>query len=137
MGIFTEEITLRNTRDLGCAERGYIKDSEIRTLKTDALPDTAAWTLVINEEVRQKLGLSIKEVTRSTLANGETQTFNITEAVEIHWKNRSTELPAVVVPGAEYVLLGILPLEALDLMVDPVHGCLVGVNGDEPMHVLC
>jgi clan AA aspartic protease len=136
MGTFKEEITLENIKDRGVAERGYIKESEIRTLKVDAMPDTGAWTLVINEDVRQKLGLATKKTSRSTLADGKTETYDVTESVEIRWKDRSTVLPAVVVPNAKDILLGALPLEAMDLMVDPAHGRLVGVHGDQPLHVL-
>jgi clan AA aspartic protease len=136
MGYFKEEITLSNTSDQGSARHGYIKESEIRTLKVEAMPDTGAWTMVINEEVRQKLGLTIIETARSSLANGQSDIYDVTEGIEIQWKNRKTVLPAVVVPNAKDILLGALPLEAMDLMVDPVHQKLVGVHGDEPLHVL-
>jgi clan AA aspartic protease len=136
MGTFREEITLENIEDRGVARRGYIKESEIRTLKVEAMPDTGAWTLVINEEVRQKLGLAIEETSESTLADGKADTYDVTEGIKIRWKDRSTVLPAVVVPNAKDILLGALPLEAMDLMVDPVHGRLVGVHGDQPLHVL-
>jgi clan AA aspartic protease len=136
MGYFKEEITLSNTFDKGSAIRGNIKEDEIRTLKVEAMPDTGAWTLVINEEVRQKLGLEIMETSRSSLANGQSDIYDVTEGIEIRWKNRKTVLPAVVVPNAKDILLGALPLEAMDLMVDPVHQCLVGVHGDQALHVL-
>jgi clan AA aspartic protease len=137
MGTFKEEITLANAFDQGNAKRGFIKESEIRTLKVEAMPDTGAWTLVINEEIRQKLGLEIQETSRSSLANGQSEIYDVTEGVEIRWKDRYTVHPAVVVPNAKYILLGALPLEAMDLMVDPVHQKLVGVHGDEVLHVLC
>ena len=136
MGNFKEEITLVNITDRGFANRGYIKETEIRTLKVDAMPDTGAWTLVINEDVRQKLGLEIKETRNSTLADSKTSSYAITESVNIYWKNRYTALPAVVVPGAKDVLLGALPLEAMDLMVDPVRQELTGAHGDEALHIL-
>jgi len=136
MGVFKEEITLENILDRGFARHGYIKESEIRTLKVEAMPDTGAWTLVINEDVRQKLGLTIEETSRSTLADGKSGTYDVTESVIIRWKNRSTALPAVVVPNAKEILLGALPLEAMDLMVDPVHGKLIGVHGDQALHVI-
>jgi len=136
MVTFKEEITLENILDRGFANHGYIKENEIRTLKVEAMPDTGAWTLVINEDVRQKLGLTIEETSISTLADGKANTYNVTEGVKIRWKNRSTILPAVVVPNAKDILLGALPLEAMDLMVDPVNEKLVGVHGDQPLHVL-
>jgi hypothetical protein len=40
------------------------------------------------------------------------------------------------VPNADAVLLGALPLEALDLMADPVNERLVGVHGDKALYML-
>ncbi|MCL1837094.1 MAG: retroviral-like aspartic protease family protein [Treponema sp.] len=137
MGTFMEEITLENSTDRENVNRGYINESQIRNLKVEAIPDTGAWTLVINEEIRQKLGLTIKSEVQSTLADGKTSNYPITEAVSIQWKNRNTELPAVVVADAKKVLLGALPLEAMDLIVDPVHQTLAGAHGDEPLYILC
>ena len=140
MSVFKEEITLANAGDKVRVECGILK--EIRSVTLEAMPDTGAWTrqqglaLVINEETRQKLGLAIEEMTESTLADGKTGAYGITEGVKIRWKNRSTIHPAVVVPDAKEILLGALPLEAMDLMVDPVNERLVGVHGDQPLHVI-
>jgi clan AA aspartic protease len=136
MSVFKEEITLANGRDIGNVMEGLISDTKVRRITIEAMPDTGAWTLVINEEIQQTLGLHILETSESTLADGKTDTYDVTEGVQIQWKNRSTVLPAVVVPNAKIVLLGALPLEAMDLMVDPVHQQLVGVHGAEPLHVL-
>jgi clan AA aspartic protease len=136
MSVFKEEITLANASDISNARAGLIPEAKVRTMTIAAMPDTGAWTLVINEDTRQKLGLAITETSQSTLADGKTDTYDVTEGVRIHWKNRSTVLPAVVVPDAKDILLGALPLEAMDLMVDPVHERLVGVHGDQPLHVL-
>ena len=137
MGTFLEEITLENVIDKGLADRGYLKDTEVRTLKVKAMPDTGAWTLVINEYTRQKLGLSIERMVKSTLADGKVANYPLTEAVTIKWKDRSTTLPAMVIDGAKFILLGALPLEAMDLIVDPVRQELVGAHGEEPVHILC
>ena len=136
MGTFKEEITLENIVDRGLANRGYIKETEIRTLTVQAMPDTGAWTLVINEDVREKLGLTIQGSSVSTLADGKTSNYPITESVKIQWKDRNIELPAVVVAEAKEVLLGAMPLEGMDLIVDPVHKRLAGAHGDQPLHVL-
>ena len=136
MGNFKEEITLENIIDRGLAHRGYIEETQIRRLKVEAMPDTGAWTLVINEDIREKLGLTVKGSAISSLADGKTSSYPITESVEIRWKDRSIELPAVVVAGAKGVLLGALPLEAMDLIVDPVRKQLAGAHGDQAVHVL-
>jgi predicted aspartyl protease len=134
MSTFKVEITLANAGDKVRLECGILK--EIRTLTIAAMPDTGAWTLVINEETRQKLGLAIEGSILSTLADGSTTTYNQTEAIKIQWKNRSTTQQALLVPEADDILLGALPLEAMDLMVDPVIERLAGVHGDQPLHKL-
>ena len=136
MSVFKETITLANAGDISAARNGYISETKIRSVTVDAMPDTGAWTLVINEAARQRLGLAIEETSVSTLADGKTDTYAVTEGVKIQWKDRSIVLPAVVVPDAKDILLGALPLEAMDLMVDPVREQLVGVHGDQPLHVL-
>jgi clan AA aspartic protease len=136
MSYFMEEITLVNAGDISAAQNGFIPDAKIRTVTVEAMPDTGAWTLVINEDIRQKLGLRIEETSKSTLADGKTDTYNVTEGVKIRWKDRGTVLPALVVPDAKDVLLGALPLEAMDLIVDPVHKRLAGAHGDQPVHLL-
>ncbi|MDR2509652.1 MAG: hypothetical protein LBC77_03295 [Spirochaetaceae bacterium] len=80
--------------------------------------------------------MTIEGAAKSTLADGKTDTYNITEGVKIRWKDRSTTLPAIVVPDAKDILLGALPLEAMDLILDPVRKQLAGAHGDQPLHVL-
>jgi hypothetical protein len=136
MSIFREEITLINAGDISAARNGYIPETKIRRQTIKAMPDTGSWTLVINEATRQELGLAIKGSIRATLADGSTSTYNQTEALDIQWKDRSTTQQALLVPDADDILLGALPLEALDLMVDPVNERLVGVHGDQPLYKL-
>ena len=136
MGTFKEAITLENIADQILARHGHIKEAAIRRLTVEAMPDTGAWTLVINEDTREKLGLIIKGSTQSSLADGKSSTYPITEPVKIRWKDRNTALPAVVVAEAKDILLGALPLEAMDLIVDPVHQQLTGAHGDEPLYIL-
>jgi len=136
MGTVYAEITLKNVWDEGKAETGLIKAEDIRTATVTAVVDTGATNLVITEELRQKLGLQIKGEKPAQIANGQRVTCQVTDAVEIHWKNRDTVLPAVVVPGAEVVLLGVIPLEAMDLMVNPTTQELVGAHGDEVEYMI-
>jgi clan AA aspartic protease len=136
MGTFYEKITLVNSMDLGLAKRGYISEDQIRSIEVDAMPDTGAWTLIINEETRRQLGLNTKNQVESSMADGATAMYDLTEAVEIRWKNRQTIHQAVVIPDAPDILLGAIPLEGMDLCVDPVNKRLVGVHGDTPVYVV-
>jgi len=136
MGTFLEKITLENGTDRVLADRGNVPESQVRSVDVEAMPDTGAWTLVINEEIRQKLGLKKADTVKSTIANGATAQYDLTEPVGINWKDRYTFQQAVVVPTAKDILLGAIPLEALDLCVDPVNKHLVGIHGESPVYVL-
>ncbi|MDR0567902.1 MAG: aspartyl protease family protein, partial [Spirochaetaceae bacterium] len=88
MSTFTESIILTNAGDKFAARRGFIPESAIRTVTVNAWVDTGAWTLVINEEVRAKLGLELENTRVSTLADGTQVEYCMTEPVEFRWKDR-------------------------------------------------
>ena len=131
MGHVFADVTLKNVYDMGLASNGHIKEEDIRSLTVDVLVDTGASTLFISEEMRQKLGLQIVGSTPIRIANGTWVTCQLTEPVELIWKNRFSPFSAIIIPGADIALLGVVPLEALDLMVNPVTQELVGAHGDE------
>jgi hypothetical protein len=133
------EITLKNTTDVGNARRGYIKASEVRQTTVQALVDTGSSDLVINETIRQKLGLEIEASGEIELANNYKETFLETEPVELYWKDRGTSCRAVVMPGqadqrSVEVLLGVLPMEALDLTVNPFLQEVTGAHGNKKLY---
>ncbi|MDR1802886.1 MAG: clan AA aspartic protease [Treponema sp.] len=131
MGHVFAEVTLKNALDMGYARNGDIKEEEVRSLTVNALVDTGATRLCISEEVRQKLGLRILGLTPIHIANGESVACQLTEPVEVIWKNRFYTGHAITIPGSGVTLLGVIPLEDMDLMVNPVTQELVGVHGDE------
>jgi clan AA aspartic protease len=130
MGEVRTEVTLINLREASKAQDGIIPESEVRRLTANAVVDTGAWTLVINEETREKLGLRVKRSSEATVAGGGKVLVGITESVEIHWKDRETVCQAVVLPGEEDVLLGALPLEGMDLTINPLRNEVTGAHGD-------
>jgi clan AA aspartic protease len=133
MSIVSTEITLKNEIDSAFAEKGYIKENEIRQMTVQAIVDTGAWTLVINEEIREKLGLRDKGFGEANLADGQKAYFPMAGPLEIWWKNRHMTCDALVMPDAPDALLGALPLEHMDLTINPKRE-LVGVHGDKEMH---
>jgi clan AA aspartic protease len=136
MGTVNAEITLKNAFDVGKAREGLIPEQQVHITAVTALVDTGAGTLVINEETRQKLGLVIIGSQRATLADGASETYQVTEPVDIHWKDRSTTCRAIVIPGADNILLGAIPLEDMDLIVDPRRRQLVGAHGNEVVSLI-
>jgi len=133
MGTTYAEITIKNSRDAGNAREGLIEEGDVRSVTVQAVVDTGAMSLVINEELQQKLGLTITKKKFAYVANGQRVPCDETEPVEINWKNRSSSVRAVVIPGAKFILLGAIPLESMDLMVNPVTQELVGAHGEEEL----
>jgi clan AA aspartic protease len=129
MGNVFAEITIKNCGDVTNVQRGIAADKDVRSLDVKALVDTGAISLVINEDIRRKLGLAIEGTRTATLADGGKVDCKITEPVRIYWKDRNATCQAVVLPGGD-VLLGVIPLEFMDLVVDPVAEQLVGAHGD-------
>ncbi|GHV77876.1 hypothetical protein AGMMS49942_26970 [Spirochaetia bacterium] len=134
MGQVHTDITLKNAGDVINVGRGLIKAPNVRETTVQAMADTGALALTITESVRKALGLSIVKERQVTYANNTKEICGITEPVEVYWKDRSTSCWAVVVPGEGEVLLGAIPLEGMDLMVDPVSQQLIGAHGDQPLY---
>ncbi|GHT73722.1 hypothetical protein FACS1894124_2530 [Spirochaetia bacterium] len=136
MGMVHTEITLKNVGDVTNVQRGIINETGVRQITVTALIDTGASDLVINEATRAQLGLSITKRSSVTLADGSREEYQVTEPVEIHWKDRDTVSRALVLPNADEILLGALPLESMDLMVHPKSQEVVGVHGDKARYVV-
>jgi clan AA aspartic protease len=131
MGFIETEITLLNEADEVKVNDGTISIDKIRKETVQATVDTGAMSLIITEELYQKLGLFQKREIMANLADGRRLPCKVTNSVTIHCQNRSTAVEAVVIPGAKKILLGVLPLEGMDLTIDPKRQKLVGVHGDE------
>jgi len=135
MGVVRTEITLKNAGDVISVQRGFIKEPEIRQTVVQAVVDTGAMNLVINEKLRRQLGLGVVGTKEATLADNTKKMIKIAEAVEICWKNRFMTCNPWVV-GSGNILLGVIPLENMDLMVDPVSQTLVGAHGEKEVGLL-
>ncbi len=131
MEIFRQEVEIINANDTALLKAGYIKESEVRQMKVEMMVDTGAYMICINEELKNQLGLEINDRQEGVLANGDRHLFDIAGPIEIRIHNRRTISEAIVLPGNAEPLLGSIPLEAMDLLVDPKMGQLV-VPKDRP-----
>ena len=134
MGFVYADITLTNAVDEANALRGIIDESNIRQTTLTAMVDTGAGNLVINEEIRELLGLEIKATRQAELADGSLKKYTLTEPISVQWKNRTTICQAMVLPNTSEVLLGAIPLEGMDLIVNPLSQELVGAHGEDILH---
>ena len=131
MGNVYAELTIRNAGDLIMARKGHLNENNVRETVVNAMVDTGAWTLVIGEKIREQLGLELRGEDWVTLANGITETAKIVDPVEVQWKNRKMICQPIMIPTTEEVLLGAIPLEDMDLIVDPRKEELTGRHGDK------
>jgi len=131
MGNVYAEIALKNVGDLVMVQKGHLNEMEVRKTTVTALVDTGAWTLVISEAVREELGLEVRGERLASLANNATEIVKMVDPVEVQWKDRTMTCQPVLIPGADEVLLGAIPLEDMDLIVDPGKQELIGRHGDK------
>ncbi|QFY42811.1 clan AA aspartic protease [Candidatus Methylospira mobilis] len=89
-----------------------------QSVQVSALVDTGATFMCVTEEIALQLGFDIGEVMQQmvTLADGHQRKVPKIAPVEIAFENRSYVTEAVVLDNEP--LLGVIPLEAMDLMVD-------------------
>ena len=81
--------------------------------------DSGCYMMVITDDIRQQLDLPLIQEQVFRLADDSEIQGEVVGPVEIHFENRSTTVRAVVLPGAEEPLLGSIPLEDLDVVIDP------------------
>jgi len=136
MPIIYTEITLANSCEASLALHRRIKDEDVHRVTVNAIVDTGASSLVISEELKNKLALAVEARNISTLADGSVREIEITEPVKILWKDRVSVCRALVLPNADEVLLGALPLEDMDLIIHPKEEKLIGAHGDEVMRCI-
>ena len=87
---------------------------DLAAVEVDALVDSGAAELCITEGLRQQLA---RETRTAELADGSLHEVDVVEAVRIIFKTRRTVTTAVVI-GNE-VLLGAIPMQAMDVLIDP------------------
>ncbi|MDR1964308.1 MAG: clan AA aspartic protease [Planctomycetaceae bacterium] len=119
MGFAHATITLTNSGDEAVAARGFLPPESVRKTEVRALVDSGASTLVINDTIKNQLGLRVQETAEISLADGSSQVCEIVGPVDIRFKNRHTVTYALVIPTASDVLLGVIPLEGMDVIIDP------------------
>jgi clan AA aspartic protease len=131
MGLIFVDIELVNSDDMAFVRRQQMIAGDVRRLTVNALVDTGAYKLTISERVRRELGLFTIEKEVATLADGSKIEVDIAGPVEVRFQNRRTTVDAIVIPGDEQTLLGAIPLEGMDVVIDPKAGTMV-VNPANP-----
>jgi clan AA aspartic protease len=126
MGRVTTEVTVENLEDLWTARSGQLAPDRVRRISaSDALVDTGASTLSLPIRFIQQLGLKPCSQRRVVTSAGVSQT-SMYDAVRLTIQGRDCTVDVLEVPDSVPILVGQIPLEALDLVVDPVSRRLIG-----------
>ncbi len=131
MGLIYADIELINSFDLEMAKRHMIGEEEIKRTHVNALVDTGAIMLCINENIQSLLQFPVQEKRKAETAYGRIVECDVVSHVEVRFKNRQTSCRAMVLPGDSEVLLGAIPLEDMDVLIHPQRQELI-VNPDHP-----
>jgi hypothetical protein len=138
MGRVLTEATIENLKDLWDAERGLIPADKVRRISMqDARVDTGATLLSVPGRLVHQLGLASRfkgRVTSSTRGGEAT----IYDAVRLTIQGRTCTMDVMEVPDDVPVLIGQLPLEHLDFVVDLRSRSLIGnpAHGGEHIYEL-
>jgi clan AA aspartic protease len=125
------ELDLFNGGDFYLNRQGLLDENEIKKVNVTALVDSGAYMLSINENIKTQLDLPVIEEQFVTLADESTIQVEVVGPVEVRFENRSTTVRAIVLPGDAEVLLSAIPMEDMDVLIDPRQRKLV-VNPKHP-----
>jgi len=114
-----QPIKLINSVDEELALRGNLAAAEIRSLEIEALVDTGATMLVLPADVVERLGVRILGYRNVRYADGRRASVPWVGGVKIVILGRETIVTALVEGPGTTPLIGQIPLEELDLLVDP------------------
>jgi predicted aspartyl protease len=135
MGRVTVAAKIENTGDLYMAAKGLLPRDLVRAIEvSDALVDTGATTLSMPRKLIEQLGLL---PFRSRVARTTTglATFQVYGTVLLTVLGRDCNVDVAELPDESPVLIGQIPLELLDFVVDMPGQRLIGnpAHGGEHM----
>ena len=117
MALIYAPITLINGHDKLFVEDKLKAESNIRQIKVNALAESKAMYLTINESIKNQLGLTTIRTEKVRLENNTLIEAEIVSLVEVHFENTLTHCNAMVLPIND-VLLGSMQMLAMNLDID-------------------
>ena len=133
MGEIHADVTLENPGDRAVVDRGYGQESDIRRSTIDAIVDTEAVTLVLPQNVVERLGLEQRGSAFVTYADERREERPLAGPVTVKIGNRSMSMDCVVGPPLSEPLIGQVVLETLDLIADCTNRTLTPRYPDYPL----
>lgn len=125
MGKVWADIEVFNSVDESNANAGKLSQKKVRRININALVDTGATMLMLPEKDIAALGLSVTRTANSRVADGRVIVRKIYGPVKIKFQQRTMQTEAVAIANDVPALLGQIPLEALDVLIDSKNQRLI------------
>jgi clan AA aspartic protease len=119
MGRVMQTIKLTNSYDEEYVARGDLPADRVRSTEIEALVDTGATMMVLPADAVSRLGLLPAGYRKVRYADGRTAEVPWVSGVGVTILGRQTVTNALVEAAGTTALIGQIPLEELDLLVDP------------------
>jgi aspartyl protease family protein len=114
-----EKIKLTNDYELAQVEAGTLEASTVHTVEIEALVDTGATMMMLPADVVARLGVPVRGHRKVRYADSRVEEVPWVAGVRIDVKGRNAVVSALVGPAGSTALLGQIPLEEMDFVVDP------------------
>lgn len=135
MGRVTVAARIENVAELYLSEKGILSPEQVHRIEVnDALVDTGATILSMPKYFIEQLDLTPLR-SRTARTSSGLATFQVYGAVRLTVQGRDCTVDVAEVPEDCPVLIGQVPLELLDFVVDPANQRLIGnpAHGGEQM----
>jgi len=118
MGTVHAEIELINGTDFANARRHFIGEEEIKRTRVRMLVHSGSYLMAINETIQAYLDLPVQYRHVATLADGRALECDVVGPIEVRFANRFATCNAFVLPEDCEPLLGAIPMEEMDVVID-------------------
>jgi predicted aspartyl protease len=136
VGRVLTRVRVENLEDLLAERKGALPSDQVRRLEImEALVDTGSTMFALPTRYIEQLGLK-KCRDRTVVTTRGIATAGIYDAVRLTIQGRECVVEVMEVPDSCPALVGQLPLESLDLVVNPLAGTLTGNPAHGGEHVL-
>jgi clan AA aspartic protease len=112
-------VKIANSADVENVGRGLMTPNEVRRVELEALVDTGATMLALPENIVRELGAPSLGIRKVRDARGIVIEVEWVGNLRVEILGREMTTDALVLPAGATPLIGQIPLEALDLVVDP------------------
>lgn len=125
MGEVTVMVEVANAADEAIVAGNLVPGYQTRSERISMVVDTGAVMVVLPQDLVERLGLRVLRKAVVTYADERRDERPVAGPLTVRIEDRATTVDCIVGPPTSEPLLGQIPLEAMDLMVDCTRRKLV------------